>query len=872
MKDLFLYGATWLRADFHLHTNADKEFKYTADKNFYYSNYVDALVKADINVGVITNHNKFDFEEYKTLRKTSQKKNIFLLPGVELSISDGSNGIHTLIIFSDEWLENENDRISAFITSMFPGKAVAEYQNENGQSDKNILQTVEELEKIGRDFFLVFAHVEDSKGLWKETGGGRLTDWRNKRYQTVKKRTLGFQQVKTNDDKEKVKKWLKDWYPAEVEGSDPKNIDQIGQKKRCYLKLGAFTFEAVKFALIDHKNRLRLGKIPEYTHSHIRQIRFEGGTLDGQTVRFSPELNTFIGIRGSGKSSILEALRYVLRIKIEDNDGEYKYKHELIEHTLGSGGKIILDVKGRLDQDYQIQRVWKDKAFVYIDNKLQPGISIRETVLSSPLFFGQKEIASSDKGYEEEIIEKLISTKCDEIRGQIIEQKSKITDVINRLQKVSNVEEQIEEQINIKNDVKHRLDFYKKHKLEEKLQKRLGFETDIRKAEEGISLVEDYIIDVKDLLAKHEDELRNYPGYVSSYNAKIFEKLDSHFSKIIISMESIKAELAKSEKTLQTLKKEYEKLLLLKNDMSDEFATIERTLAKEIKSSKGQNISTNDFLSLKKLLASSEAKLMTLSKSSGKKNVFQNELFKELRRLNELWLKEYQIIKKELDEVSQKNKALKFSIGFKENKEAFYDYIKYIFKGSNIRDTIYKNIAEKYQDFIEIYNDFENAKKMFGSNIDKFIDSFNHNLNTLLTYQTLNKFTITYRGTKLAHHSLGQRASAMILFILEKREHDVIIIDQPEDDLDNQTIYDDVIKLIRELKPNVQFIFATHNPNIPVLGDAEQVHACSLSDGKIDVLSGGLDDIEQQKRIVKIMEGGKEAFERRKEIYQAWKQ
>ena len=45
----------------------------------------------------------------------------------------------------------------------------------------------------------------------------------------------------------------------------------------------------------------------------------------------------------------------------------------------------------------------------------------------------------------------------------------------------------------------------------------------------------------------------------------------------------------------------------------------------------------------------------------------------------------------------------------------------------------------------------------------------------------------------------------------------MVIIDQPEDDLDNQTIYDDVIKIIRAMKPRTQFIFATHNANIPVL-------------------------------------------------------
>lgn len=83
-------------------------------------------------------------------------------------------------------------------------------------------------------------------------------------------------------------------------------------------------------------------------------------------------------------------------------------------------------------------------------------------------------------------------------------------------------------------------------------------------------------------------------------------------------------------------------------------------------------------------------------------------------------------------------------------------------------------------------------------------------------------------------------ASALILFVLSQRENDVIIIDQPEDDLDNQTIYEDVIKLVRKLKPRTQFIFATHNPNIPVLGDAEQVVARSYTDDAIQPIVAAL--------------------------------
>ncbi len=96
------------------------------------------------------------------------------------------------------------------------------------------------------------------------------------------------------------------------------------------------------------------------------------------------------------------------------------------------------------------------------------------------------------------------------------------------------------------------------------------------------------------------------------------------------------------------------------------------------------------------------------------------------------------------------------------------------------------------------------------------------------------------------------------------------MIDQPEDDPDNQTIYDDVISLIRVMKPFTQFIFATHNANFPVLGDAEQIHACRYQDDAITVRSGSIDSRPTQDAIINIMEGGREAFNKRKEVYDLW--
>lgn len=111
----------------------------------------------------------------------------------------------------------------------------------------------------------------------------------------------------------------------------------------------------------------------------------------------------------------------------------------------------------------------------------------------------------------------------------------------------------------------------------------------------------------------------------------------------------------------------------------------------------------------------------------------------------------------------------------------------------------------------------------------------------------------------------------MILFILTQEDNDLIIIDQPEDDLDNQIIYEEVISTIKKKKVKNQFIFATHNANIPVLGDAECIISAQYDD-RINLDIGNIDYSTTHKKIIDIMEGGSEAFEKRKLIYTNWKE
>ena len=216
--------------------------------------------------------------------------------------------------------------------------------------------------------------------------------------------------------------------------------------------------------------------------------------------------------------------------------------------------------------------------------------------------------------------------------------------------------------------------------------------------------------------------------------------------------------------------------------------------------------------------------------------------------------------------------ALRIIPQYKGDKNAFLREIQEHFRGSKLRETTLKSVLDSHADFISIYGSLDAICSSLGDSGDVFRRYFNEARVSLVTWQVPNLFRIEYHGKELREHSLGQRASALILFILSQRDNDVIVIDQPEDDLDNQTIFEDVIKLIRTLKRGIQFIFATHNANFPVLGDSEQVGACSFANDSADIQVGSIDEPNIQKAIVSIMEGGHEAFARRKEIYQLWKQ
>ncbi len=872
--DPFENGSAWLRADFHLHTKADKEFVYTSnteeEKNAFTGRYIDALKKQEIRIGVVTNHNKFDCDEFKALRKRGKKEGIFILPGIELSVNDGANGIHVLVVFGNAWIGEGNDYINQFLGTTFSGKVPAQYEQENARSNDNLVETLKKLEHFNKDFFVICAHVEQKSGLLHEFDGGRLIDFgKDERFS---RHTLGFQKVRTHDKRVQVKDWLKDSYPAEVEGCDAKSIEDIGRgSTHCFLKIGDFNFEAIKYALKDHKNRVMSQTKPSIRHSYIRSVRFKGGLLGDKEFGLSSGLNCLIGIRGSGKSSFLETLRYALDIPFRDKEPDDAYKKKLVPHFLASGGKIIVEAVNRQGQSYEIHRILHESPEVRIEGVPQPGLSIRETILMKPLYFGQKDLSASGEGFGQNLVEKLVGDRLRNIRENINAQRQRVLDCIELLTRLEVLKEKKKDyEIQLK-DTEHRLSLYKHYGIEEKLQQQLTFDNDISVCYSTENLIRRWNQALSSVLQEFEDDLNNVTRHHSSVNNTFFTEYFEIYKRVLVGVDTIRSIISSNTEVVTDLNKHYSNLNHEKIQQKDAFAEIERELAQQLQNQGATAITTTEFKTLSTKQAQLHQMLEALSRQLERADDASKNLLVEWSALNELWLEEFRLIQNALRTINERQTALNVDVVFKGEKSAMISLVKELFRGSGFRETAFQEMASSYSDFMAVWNNLLEASLLFGSKSQAFQEAFQNNLRELLPWQVPNTYRVLYHGKPLEEHSLGQRASAMMLFILSQQDNDVLLIDQPEDDLDNQTLYTDVIRLVRQLKPNMQFIFATHNANIPVLGDAEQVFACQFEGEAMSIESGSIDKPTIQQAIVDIMEGGEEAFNKRKEIYQLWK-
>lgn len=856
---MFESGIAYLRADFHLHTNKDKEFKYSREQNSFVKDYVTGLKKADIHIGIITNHNKFDKDEYNAIRKAAKKENIFILPGVELTVKEGANGIHTLFVFNpDEWLANGENHIQTFLTSAFA--TISNPENCNTKCIYDLKNTIESLDAYGKDYFIVFAHVDQNSGLFSECSGGLLTSL--SRIVSFKRRVLGLQKATTKKNIDQFQK-IFGFKPALVEGSDPKAISDIGKGNCTFLKIGEYSYSAVKFALQDCNNRV-FSSVPSVNHGYLESISFEGGKFNGQSISLSSELNTLIGIRGSGKSAIVEVIRYVLGLNPQSDSD---YKESLIKNILGSGGKVTLTSVDKHGKRYYISRIHGEHPRVVDEHANALNIN-PISLFDGVQYFGQKDLSSS-ADHENTLLEKLISGKTIQ-QASLDNNVNELSEAVSQLLDVNTIPRQIDEAKTSQSEIDHKISIYKEKGVAEKLKKQASYTTDQEKLNAVKDKIHTVLTEITKAYATNNEVYSSLSNHSSEYNSDLISEGKSTLRLIDDQLNHI-GDAIKNISTYETTFEEIiNKLSADMSTLSDEFAAIKRAINDD-------TLDADTYVQLTADMEKINERLTQLNKKSKAKRSIELAFRNAVRQRNDTLQSQFQTYQIEIEKINHLQKGLHIELTFRGDRDGFKAKLRSDFRGSGISDAKYQSLAEKFTDYVDLIEDWilsdgsELKKILTNSEYYKLDAKLKERYSEFLSYQVEDKVEIYYHDKLLKEHSIGQRASALILFILTQDNNDIIIIDQPEDDLDNKVIYDEVIKAIVQKKTGIQFLFATHNANIPVLGDAERVLVVEYNNTSINVSQGNIDLADTHKQIVDIMEGGKDAFEKRQLIYESWR-
>jgi DNA repair ATPase RecN len=603
--------------------------------------------------------------------------------------------------------------------------------------------------------------------------------------------------------------------------------------------------------------------------------------LKNVNLSFNKDLNTLIGGRGVGKSAILEAIRYCLDLPIYS---EKEYRKNFVENVVGSGGTIEIEIEGffgETPRKYKIKRVIGQLPVVEGKGNLSPEELFEEFAGKTPLIVGQKEL------YELSLREDFQLSLIDNLIGEVIKKED-----LELKKLITALEENSRELLSEKR----------------KIQKREEYEQELAKINEHIKIFQE--LGVADKMAKHtaliQDEkilanaiekIRTKTDELNQLVKETVQEIERHI-KLLQNGNSVEKDIllqASNEflgvkEYFENLKKGFEnkiknyeqKIDILQDKWQEQKKKYEIEINKIKQELSAKGLEPDKYESLIKRKTQIEPILKEYSKIDSKIAELEKRRNELKSKIKEQRHNLFNIRKDKLDELNQKlNNRLKVDVEYLNNKEKFKEQFSELLKGSGISKDVINSITEKEAiDGIEISKYInlgkQRIKETFGltdAMVQRLFDWFKDDerlfkLETLVPDdKILIKLKVDDTYKELSTLSAGQKATALLI-LLFTQENRILIIDQPEEDLDNRFIYEDVVKILREIKNKRQIVLVTHNANIPVLGDAEQVFVLDASNNECSIVdNGSIDKTTIAENIKSIMEGGEEAFKRRIEKY-----
>ncbi|OGV39303.1 MAG: hypothetical protein A2020_11890 [Lentisphaerae bacterium GWF2_45_14] len=607
-----------------------------------------------------------------------------------------------------------------------------------------------------------------------------------------------------------------------------------------------------------------------------------GGFLDGVKFDFSQGLNCIIGARGTGKTTALELIRYAMG-KMPESPAAGKRLESLVDANL-NGGRIELKIRTKDGLNYIVSRVCGE-APVVLDTSSQPtGLTLRNGSFFKIDVYSQNEVENmaDDPLSQLNLIDNFEPEKLSEIERQIRKVKSDLASNSNTLIPLYERRRMLNESVGTLPAIEEKLKSFAAENGEnsEEINRAHALkgqrDRERRSMDAGHKLLADAESYISGSIHYIHDNLQNIfsKDIITGCNAQVIQDA---MSDLLSCGENIDMKINQLrgliKETLEKLSGHSARIEHLHTQQEMQFRSlIEKHRENQDKATERIKLEKrrNELLGTKNELGEIDKKIKNL----------KDERTLMLSELSSHRDKRFRLREMIVDRINSKlMPAVRVSINQYGNRGKYSDFLGECLKNGHMQ---YRKPAEKIahafwpSDIASVIREKKTVELMERAELSE--NMAKQALEALRKVEVLHKLEVidlpdqplielndhgNYKTT--ASLSTGQKCNT-ILPILLLDSDSPLLIDQPEDNLDNGFVHNTIVESICKMKGRRQMVFVTHNPNIPVLGDAERIFVLE-SDGTVASMrnSGGVDECKEE--IVSLLEGGEQAFKKRKVRY-----
>ncbi|MAS94890.1 MAG: phosphoesterase [Verrucomicrobiales bacterium] len=880
-----LYGARYWRCALQVNPFAYCEDNAKDTGDLDEDEYTSALIAACIEEGIevigITDHHRIESSEKLMLEAEAAGLTVF--PGFEFYSKDG---VHFLCLFD-------------------PGTSIKSVQaklhdcvDHDGEEPETVgkYDALEFMDKCHtwKGAICVAAHLCSKNGLLKELSNApRANAWKSEKLFAgcLPGDIDGAPHEHRNILKNKEPEYKRERPVALINANDLSSPNDAGSPSvSCWIKMSDVTVEGLRQAFLDAESRIRL-ECPEEERTEILSISWEGGFLDGTTINFNENLNVLIGGPGSGKSSVVESIRHVMGIE-PATEGVKTSVDSLIKKVIGRGTKISLHVRVRrpAEREYLIERVLPNPPQVREIDGGEVGdlLDVRPTEIL-PVFdiFGQHEISelARDPTMLTKLLARFVGSSAND-DGEISELNRALSANRKQLLELHEEMDEVRSKVGQLPALKQKMKQFKRAKVDEKL----GLSQALAEEEQVLASIsseieawEEWVDDIQENVEEElpesldDEELKDLP------NVELIKKGRAALELIPIAGRNAHKLLAdavvKAKTDFDAIEVAWEKI---RSGNDKAFQKTSRELEKE-------GIDVDEYLSVLKKLGEISPLEKTAESARKKEDSLRKQRRELLVKLNDARASNFRALEKAAKKVSKRLRSvIRVSTIFFADRQPLFELIRSEVSGQTAQAV---KALEELDDLTP--SEFADAcragseqlQEQFGIAVGTAQRITEAGEEFFLKIEELEFLSQTEIELNIARNegsedwrcledlSTGQKATAILLLLL--LESDVpLIIDQPEDDLDNKFISRDIVSKMRDGKSRRQFIFASHNANIPVLGDAELIVGMEAKGEGGDLHAvvepenmGSIDKPSVCQLIKEVLEGGDTAFLKRQEKY-----